>query len=246
MAVVTLLRDLPSRGRLLDVGAGHGTLATAASSLGFDVTAADLASPDRSRQNGSVGWVRANAAVSLPFRGDSFDVVTCVEVIEHVEDQFQLVREVVRVIRPGGLLLLSTPNVLNLASRVRFLLSGTYSLFERPVNELQKNPAEDHIHPISYYQLRYILMWSGFESLGVTTDRFRNSALWLSPMIPFVTLATWLALRKEKDSGQRGRNSEVLRHVLSPSILFGRTQVVVARKAPRPVVPAGPLSPRLS
>lgn len=49
-------------------------------------------------------------AAALPFDDDSFDVVTCFETIEHLEEQQRAVAEARRVLRPGGMLLLSSPN----------------------------------------------------------------------------------------------------------------------------------------
>ena len=46
---------------------------------------------------------------SLPFPNESFDVITCLEVIEHVADAKQTLRELARVLRPGGILILTTP-----------------------------------------------------------------------------------------------------------------------------------------
>lgn len=46
---------------------------------------------------------------ALPYRDDSFDVVTCLDVIEHIEDDRQAVAELARVLRPGGLLVLTVP-----------------------------------------------------------------------------------------------------------------------------------------
>jgi SAM-dependent methyltransferase len=46
----------------------------------------------------------------LPFPSESFDVITCLEVIEHVADEKQTFRELARVLRPGGVLILTTPH----------------------------------------------------------------------------------------------------------------------------------------
>ncbi len=45
----------------------------------------------------------------LPFADGSFDAITCLEVIEHVADERQTFRELARVLRPGGILILTTP-----------------------------------------------------------------------------------------------------------------------------------------
>lgn len=232
--VLEHLRRRSSRGQLLDVGCGPGALAQELADSGYDVTAVDFSPPRPSQAPGLLGSIRADLASPLPFADASFDVITCIEVVEHVEDQFHLIREIARVVRPGGLVIVTTPNVLNLASRSRFLFTGTYPLFERPVNEDIRDPANDHIHPVSYYQLRYVMRRIGLEILAIHTDRYRSSALWLSPLLPLVWGLTHLALSKEKEPSQRQRNRDVARHVLSPALLFGRTLMVHARKPEGP------------
>ena len=69
-----------------------------------------------------VGGVNLN--FSLAFRSGSFDAVNIVEVGEHIDDQPQLIREINRVLKPGGIFLISTLNVLKLMSRMRFLFAG--------------------------------------------------------------------------------------------------------------------------
>src|SRR5450432_2280461 len=65
----------------------------------------------------------------LPYDDGQFALVTCIEVIEHVENFRAVVREVFRILKPGGLAVFSTPNVLNLRSRQRYFSSGFYNLF---------------------------------------------------------------------------------------------------------------------
>src|SRR5204862_407499 len=62
----------------------------------------------------------------LPYAENRFALVTCTETIEHLENHHAIVREIYRVLRPGGLAVLSTPNILNLRSRLRFFSSGFY------------------------------------------------------------------------------------------------------------------------
>jgi 2-polyprenyl-3-methyl-5-hydroxy-6-metoxy-1,4-benzoquinol methylase len=47
----------------------------------------------------------------LPYANDCFVLVTCIETIEHLENYRQLIREVYRVLRPGGVAVFSTPNI---------------------------------------------------------------------------------------------------------------------------------------
>jgi SAM-dependent methyltransferase len=109
-----LLVDLLLSGRpghtVLNAGAGQGTLSTRLERLGFDVTSID-ASPSavavlRDRVAGQVVGADVTA---LPFRERQFDAAVLGEVLEHLEDDGAALREVARVVRPGGLVAISVP-----------------------------------------------------------------------------------------------------------------------------------------
>lgn len=109
-----LLVDLFLSGRpgraVLNAGAGQGTLSTRLEKLGFDVTSID-ASPSavavlRDRVAGQVVGAEVTA---LPFRAKQFDAAVLGEVLEHVDDDGAALREVARVVRPGGLVAISVP-----------------------------------------------------------------------------------------------------------------------------------------
>lgn len=104
----------PLAGRTaLDVGCGAGLLAEPLARLGASVTGVDAAP-------GNIAAAAAHAAGSglaityqageLSAVEGTFDLVTCMEVIEHVGDKPAFVRELARHLAPGGLLVLSTPN----------------------------------------------------------------------------------------------------------------------------------------
>jgi SAM-dependent methyltransferase len=88
------------------VGSYLGRLArTARQAVGLDIEL------DRVREaQGQAPEVLCGAAEALPFETDSFDLVLSHEVIEHVQDDRQSIREIVRVLRPGGRLVLFCPN----------------------------------------------------------------------------------------------------------------------------------------
>jgi SAM-dependent methyltransferase len=172
----------------------------------------------------------ADLSERLPYEDASFEFLSCLEGIEHLEDQFAFIRECWRVLRPGGRLLLSTPNILGLASRWRFFWTGFFPLATKPMNEHRKAPIHDHIHLITYYGLRYILRTTGFTITGVTTDRIRKYGLLHSWAIPLVWVATRLAFRRETDPRQAQSNVEIGAHMLSRDLLLGRTLMVLAQK----------------
>ncbi len=74
---------------------------------------------------------------ALPWPDATFDVVACLQVAEHLENPFHLAREAARVLKPGGLFLLSVPNHLNLTFRLKFLLTGEMPPWTATNNHLQ-------------------------------------------------------------------------------------------------------------
>jgi len=96
--------------RLLDVGAGRGALAVAASAKGFAVTATDAAPGMVSRLTADHPELDAHVmdAAHLEFDDDTFDVVTAGFVMHLLEDPAAALREAKRVLKPGGLIAFTT------------------------------------------------------------------------------------------------------------------------------------------
>lgn len=90
--------------RLLDAGCGAGLLALLASLRGARVTALDASAGllDIARQRLPAGDVREGDLEALPFADASFDAVTAVNSLFYAEDMAAAMRELVRVVRPGG------------------------------------------------------------------------------------------------------------------------------------------------
>ena len=119
--VLELLRP-ETRGPLLDVGAGDGTLATRLRDDGFEVKAVDLFTKDF--QPTDIEIRAANLNAGIPFADGEFQFVVATEVIEHLENPWHFVRELYRVTKPGGVVIISTPNLANAYTRLWFALTG--------------------------------------------------------------------------------------------------------------------------
>ncbi|MFN6964969.1 MAG: class I SAM-dependent methyltransferase [Pyrinomonadaceae bacterium] len=189
-AAEAMLRDVP-RGRLLDVPAGEGALAQRLLALGFDVHCCDLY-PQIFGLPG-VEIRQGDLSATLPYEDASFDHVVCVEGLEHIENPHQAVREFARLLRPGGHLVVSVPNILNLEERFKWLLHGYSSHFKPLSREALKRVSREfggieevalHINPISYAELRYILEKYGFSLVEVRHDRPKNG-MWLFRPLAF-------------------------------------------------------------
>lgn len=101
-------------GPVLDVGCGAGFLSNPLAMRGFQVTGVDisvesLAVAQRHDATASVRYV-ASDAYSLPFADESFEIVTAMDFLEHVEHPKQVINEISRVLRPGGLFFYHTFN----------------------------------------------------------------------------------------------------------------------------------------
>jgi 2-polyprenyl-3-methyl-5-hydroxy-6-metoxy-1,4-benzoquinol methylase len=100
--------------RVLDAGCGTGYGAAiladggAAHVLGVDMAAA-VVEAARSRETDRLGFDQADIS-RLPYADASFDLITCFEVIEHVPEQSAVIGELARVLAPGGVLAISSPN----------------------------------------------------------------------------------------------------------------------------------------
>jgi 2-polyprenyl-3-methyl-5-hydroxy-6-metoxy-1,4-benzoquinol methylase len=133
--------------RVLDVGCGEGVLVDEyAARVAIEGVDLHYASPR----------VRQASVLALPFADASFDVVLCLDVLEHLPhaEQAGALREIRRVLQPGGEALLSLPNLAHLQSRLHFLLAGRLM---RTANE-RKHPGD---RPIGEY-LR-MLREAGFD-----------------------------------------------------------------------------------
>lgn len=219
----------------LDIGSGHGDLITllrakglVAHSAACDYTASLMALPD-------VHVTVANLNTEpLPFADASFDLVTCTEVIEHLEHYRQTLREMHRVLKPAGRLVVTTPNILNLKSRIRFLIFGFYNLFG-PLHTLESNLHDTggHINPVSSFYLTHSLLDAGFTDLKLTIDKRQSSStFWLVLLYVPIKLFSRLIARKEKRRYKTmdAHNEPYVHQMNSVDVLLGRTIVVACSK----------------
>jgi 2-polyprenyl-6-hydroxyphenyl methylase/3-demethylubiquinone-9 3-methyltransferase len=105
-----------SQVRLLDIGCGGGVLAEEFAKLGCQVTGIDISDESlavaraHARTEGLSIDYRTGSATQLQFDGSSFEVVSCCDVLEHIPEWEQVIAEVGRVLKPGGLFLFDTIN----------------------------------------------------------------------------------------------------------------------------------------
>ncbi len=96
--------------RVLEVGSGTGYGTAELAEAGLEVFAVDRVSPDRDARHPRVGFLRADAG-SIPLASDAFDLVVSFQVIEHLEDPAPYLASIARMTKPGGVALITTPNL---------------------------------------------------------------------------------------------------------------------------------------
>jgi 2-polyprenyl-3-methyl-5-hydroxy-6-metoxy-1,4-benzoquinol methylase len=117
-------------GRILDYGAGVGQFTRRLLALERfqSVSATDImrAPADLS---GQVEWIEQDLNAPLQGRDDSFDIVVAPEVIEHLENPRFMLREIFRILRPGGTAIVTTPNNESWRSLIALLVRGHFTEF---------------------------------------------------------------------------------------------------------------------
>jgi ubiquinone/menaquinone biosynthesis C-methylase UbiE len=224
--VVNILQHFP-KGKLLDVPAGTGALAARLVRAGFELACCDLY-PEIFRLN-EVEIRRADLGGSLPYPDKSFDYVTCLEGLEHIENPQNAIREFARLLRPGGHLITSVPNILNIEERLKWLIYGYTSHF-KPISRAavaglagefaDKKEVALHVNAISYSELRYSLEESGFEIRQLHRDR-PKAHLWLYwPIVAAIRLVGWLTPRRKR--AERWTDE-----LMSDEVLLGGNTLIV-------------------
>ena len=143
--------------RCVDLGAGSGALARRLKPLGIDVISADV-DPAAFTTQGEFREVDLNdSGFPVALGRGTFDLVTAVEVIEHLEAPVAFLRGVASLLAPDGIAVVTTPNVDSLPARAKFLLKGKLRM-------LDEHGDPTHISPIFWDLLiRQYLPLAGLE-----------------------------------------------------------------------------------
>lgn len=188
--VLTEIERSKRGGAILDFGAGTGTLAQALAATGqFErIVAIDLYDYGAVRGQG-VQWVlSSDLNEPVPLADDSFDVLVAVEVIEHLENPREVAREWHRLLRPGGLLIATTPNVESWRSLLSLVVRGHFIAFTD-----RDYPA--HITALTRADLCRSLCEAGFAEVRFF---FTNQGA-----VPKMTSLTWQTISCKRLRGLR-------------------------------------------
>lgn len=198
LAVRAWLGALPRETRVLDAGCGEGVLVE---------EFADRLAIEGIDPNYASDRVRTGSLLALPYPDGRFDRAICLDVLEHLAFAQQPVAlaELFRVLRPGGELLVSVPNLAHLQSRIHFLIQGrlirTASEFKHPGDR----PAEEYVRLARGAGFSLVSRRGIFPTIPVLTRFIRRHPRrllpvhrWLTRLVPVPgwCLLNLLTLRK--------------------------------------------------
>ncbi|MEK9555550.1 MAG: class I SAM-dependent methyltransferase [Gammaproteobacteria bacterium] len=208
--------------KVLDVPAGIGWVGEELARAGADSVLGDI-------NDEKPTFTRVDLEQPLPFSDDHFDAVVCCEGIEHVYSPWHLMSEFARVLRPGGILVVTTPNVQNLLSRLKFLFCGYFYQFE-PFSKIPKQMGDKgHISPVSYWQLDYYSTTLGLEVRCPTGGRLKRLILFPLLMPALAVGALWSIYDARRFGKSNQLNSmRIVRHMFRLRVLMSRSLIFVA------------------
>src|SRR5215469_1347305 len=208
----------------LDLSAGDGLSTRLLAERGWRVVSTEY----RTRKR---GWVAANLNNDLPFRTAQFDLVLMLEVIEHLPDIPHALAEIARVLKPGAVAIVTTPNRLNVSSRIHYLLSGYYKGRRAPLPYRYKVADGRNWHVLGLNDLHWIAWGAGLRMDAIGRSRRKMRSRILAPIFwPFIAVFSWILYGRTRDPGQRAINRELLRFMTSASLLMDENIIMRFRK----------------
>lgn len=227
--VIDLLKQ-EEPGKLLDIPCGSGQLSKYLEEAGFDVYRADI-NPDVV-EVGAEKFVKADLNGVIGFSSDAFDYCICIEGIEHTFNPNNVVKELSRVLKAGGILYLSTPNVCRLKNRIHYFFTGINDVLEpAPLPVEVPHNFGLHVTSVPLPQLDYFFRKHGLEIQQVYAARYKSKSKLVSTLLrPFLRAKMKKAYRQCRDKNARIVTERLEKFMLSDEILSGEGMIIKAKK----------------
>lgn len=168
---------VPTQGKQVDLACGTGALIARLRSHGYQSFEGVDLNPD---QCGLKEFSPKVFSLDKPFAEKfegKFNLVTASEIIEHLENPWQFLREIKSLLAPGAYAIISTPNVAHWLGRVQFAVKGVPKYFSEADFHEQR-----HITPIHDHHMRLMLKEIGFKLVD-----FKCTATSWGPLLRLLT-----------------------------------------------------------
>jgi SAM-dependent methyltransferase len=212
--------------RILDLPAGNGLLSEKLRQDGHEVVSADI---NRERPD----FVYANMRDDLPFSAGEFDTVVCLEGLEHLLDPLFAIRELCRICRKGGHIVVSIPNIQSCYSRLHFLCKGYFYQFPPYVPvpaSVRKETDLGHVSPLDLRHIESFFSSCGANLVSVTGDRWKGWHLMPLYLLFLFSGSLWIGIQNGFDKGKWDRVSRGLFNLFRPSTLFSRSIILLFQR----------------
>jgi len=156
------LGGLPPRSTILEVGCGDGSFTKELVKYSPDVVAIDISESqiaENTKRFGGITFQQHDVAERFPFEAGAFDVIWCSEVLEHLFDPAFALREMHRILKPGGKLLVTVPY----HGRLKNLLIALFNF------DQHYTPSNPHIRFYTTNTLTRIAREAGFSNIRTKT-----------------------------------------------------------------------------
>ncbi len=178
---------------ILDLGAGEGEFSRRLNEAGYRAKPVD--GFDIYWRNPQIPLIIADLdtefAEKISPDGQKYDAIAAIEIIEHIENPFSFIRQCAKLLKPGGLLFVTSPNVESITSRVLFLYTGRIAAFEDgwTIRTAHITPLFKWKFDLAFAETGFEYVWEGYNRISYHIgDRLHNKIAGLAARLlrPFV------------------------------------------------------------
>ncbi|MDO9338952.1 MAG: methyltransferase domain-containing protein [Bacteroidales bacterium] len=132
---------------ILDFGCGQGAFSQRLVDTGMIVDACDINTDQiKAKVNKKIA-LDLNKEINPDSFSEKYDMLIALEILEHLQNPWKYLNDCLTLLKDDGIIVLSTPNISNFASRLRFFMRGSLIAFENP------DLVHGHITPLSFVQI---------------------------------------------------------------------------------------------
>lgn len=193
--------NLPKGIKILDLGCGNGSFLLELKEKGYkNLSGADISKDNHLPAN--IEFKKADFHQGLPYSNNQFDIVFSLEVIEHLENPWQFIDEIHRILKNGGYAIITTPNPDNLASKMLFLFRGRFNHFGKNLSydfKEKKIRADKHRTPVFHLFFKEMI-YRKFELVAYKANGvqpiFSGKEIYLGTKSPLIGMNKIYCLKK--------------------------------------------------